>query len=364
MSEGIPWFLPQLGDRERENLIAVVDSNYINDGEWTRRLEAQISDYIGTRYCVAVTSGTTALTLALMGLGVGQGDEVIIPDLTYVATANAARLAGATVKLVDIEPEHFTIDPDAVLSVISQRTRAVIAVDVNGRGCDYVRLERICADHGLKLVCDSAEAFGSKLNDRFLGSYGDAAIYSFSPNKTVTAGQGGAVVTDDEDLYHRLRELKDQGRREGGTGGDDLHPVIGFNFKLTNLHAAVALAQLDRMPDRLEHFLERDAWYQQSLVGTPGLQFPPMSRSGEVRQWTDILCERRTEVIDALEQEKIGARAFWLPIHRQQPYQASDDDFPNATEISSRGLWLASNFMITRKQVEEVGAVIRQVLNG
>jgi perosamine synthetase len=359
MTKGIPWFTPEVGDADRDNLIAVLESGYINDGEWTRRLESRIACTVGVPYCVAVTSGTAALTLALMGLGIGRGDEVIVPDLTYVATANAVKLAGADVRLVDVEPDRFSIDPARILAAMTGKTRAIVAVDVNGRGCDYDRLEALCRDHGLVLVCDSAEALGSKWKGRSLGTYGNAGTFSFSPNKTVTSGQGGAIVTNDEGLYFRLRELKDQGRRDGGTGGDDLHPVLGYNFKLTNLHAAVALAQFDLLARRLAHFGVRDAWYQEILSDIPGIRFPPMSEEGEVRQWADVMCDDREEIVRALTSHNIGCRAFWFPIHRQIPYAAADDGFENSIEISQKGLWLPSNFSLTRAEAERVGQIIR-----
>ena len=185
-----------------------------------------------------------------MALGIEPGDEVIVPDLTFIATANAARLAGAAVVLVDVDPHRLTLSPQAVEAAITPRTRAVVPVDVNGRGADYVALERICRDRGLVMVCDAAEALGSRYDGKPLGSYGDAACFSFSPNKTLTTGQGGMIVTKSASMADRLYELKDQGRRVRGSGGDDLHPVMGFNFKFTDLQAAVGLAQLEAFDAR------------------------------------------------------------------------------------------------------------------
>ena len=161
--------------------------------------------------------------------------------------------------------------PQSVVERITPRTRAVVPVDVNGRGADYRWLEPFCRQHGLALICDAAEAFGSAFDGRPLGSFGDAACFSFSPNKTVTTGQGGMIVTRHEDVYHRLLELKDQGRRQRGTGGDDLHPVMGFNFKFTDLQAAVGLAQLEALDARLAQAQRRDRWYKDALDGAAGL---------------------------------------------------------------------------------------------
>jgi perosamine synthetase len=356
----IPWFQPQLDEREYARVAAVLASNYINDGAVTREFEKRLADRIGVTYCVAVTSGTAAIALALMGLGIGPGDEVIVPDLTFVATANAARLAGATVRLVDVEPERFTLDPEAARGAITPRTAAIVTVDVNGRAADYDTLQTLCRAHDLFLLCDAAEGFGSGYRGEAIGTFGDAACFSFSANKTVTSGQGGLVATNSDTLHDRLRELKDQGRRLGGTGGDDIHPVLGFNFKYTNLQAAIGIAQLEKLDERIAHFHRRDQWYRQYLAACPGIRFPARPNwQGEVLQWTDILCEDRTAVQTALQRQQIDSRAFWLPVHRQLPYQADDGDFPVTVKISAGGLWLPSSFELTEQQVRRVADVIR-----
>jgi perosamine synthetase len=362
----IPWFTPEFdGPVERERLRAVLASNYLNDGPISREFEQRIAELVGVKHCVAVTSGTVAISLALSASGVGPGDEVLVPDLTFVATANAARMIGAEVKLVDVEPRRFAIDVDKAAKAVGPRTRAVVPVDVNGRGADYNALQSLAQEKGLKIICDSAEALGSKYCGRNLGTFGDAACFSFSANKTVSSGQGGMVATNSEEIYSRLRELKDQGRRHGGSGGDDLHPVMGFNFKYTNLQAAVGLAQLERFEERVAHFAKRDAWYRELLADCPGIVVPdPPNWDGEILQWTDILCTDRPRLHRALLAAGIDGRPFWFPLHRQEPYKAGDWDFPVAIDISARGLWLPSAFSLTRSQVEEVARVVRDTMKG
>jgi len=362
-TKAIPWFAPQCSETEAAAVKAVIESNYINDGQVTRALEEKIAKFLGVQHCVAVTNGTTALTLSLMGLDIGSGAEVIVPDLTFIATANAVRLAGAEVKLVDIEPLRFTIDPEQVRAAIGPKTKAVIAVDVNGRGANYEALESICREHHLALICDSAEALGSQYAGRYLGTFGDAGCFSFSANKTISSGQGGMIATNNTELYYRLRELKDQGRRFGGTGGDDLHPVLGFNFKYTNLQAAVALAQFEKLSSRLKHFQARDSWYQNALLNCPGIILPPLSNeSSEIRQWTDILCDERDKIEAEFNKHQIGYRPFWFPLHRQKPYFLADQNFKNAISISNRGLWLPSSFELTYQDVLKVTTLIREVM--
>lgn len=360
----LPWFVPETGREEAELVLKVLRSNYLNDGNMSRLFESKVAKILGVKHCVAVTSGTAALALALMGLGIGPQDEVIVPDLTFIATANAVRLTGATVKLVDIEPERFTINIEKIATAIGPRTKAIVPVDVNGRGPDYQYLEALAKEKGLFLVTDSTEGLGSKWRDRYLGTFGDAGCFSFSPNKTITTGQGGMIATNNTQLYYRLLELKDHGRRVQGTGGNDLHPVLGFNFKFTNLQAAVGLGQLKKLSRRLEKSRQRDNWYREFLKDCSAVKFPGTLKndSGEITQWTDILVENREKLERTLKSHNIGYRCFWHPLHRQKPYLDKDDEYINAINISKNGLWLPSYFNITREQVKYIARVIRDNL--
>jgi perosamine synthetase len=361
----IPWFSPKTVGGELTRLQGVLERNFFNDGPLTQEFQDRIAGIAGTRYAVAVTSGTAAISLALMAAGVGAGDEVIVPDLTFIATANAVRLTGASVKLVDIEPRRFGISISALAAVVGPRTRAVVAVDVNGRGANYEELEAFCNGNCLALICDSAEALGSRYAARALGSFGLAGCFSFSAAKTVSTGQGGMITTNDEQVAARLAALKDQGRPVRGTGGDDAHPTLGFNFKYTDLQAAVGLAQLDALDQRLAKARQRDEWYRAALSGTPGLEFPDYDQQPqEVRQWTDVLLDRKHEVKSALEAASIGCRAFWHPLHTQPPYWTNGQACPNAADVSARGLWLPSHFDLTEEDVGRVADVIRKTLRG
>lgn len=361
--KNIPWFLPKTGAREKQLIFKVIEGNYLNDGNYTRLFEKKVAELIGVKHCVGVTSGTAAIALALMGMGVGAGDEVIVPDLTFIATANAVRLAGAKVKLLDIEPHRFTIDAELIKKNIGVRTKAIVAVDVNGRAASYELLEPLAKKRGLVLICDATEGLGSRYGGRYLGAFGDAGCFSFSANKTVTTGQGGMVATNNTKLYHRLLELKDQGRRFQGTGGNDLHPVMGYNFKLTNLQAAVGIAQLESLSRRLSQARKRDRWYQEELSGCPGIVLPSLrNKDGEVAQWADILADDRKRIQLVLSKCNIGFRPFWYPLHTQRPYLMSSRKFSSASSVSRCGLWLPSSFDLTRKQVENVSYLIRSIL--
>lgn len=363
----IPWFAPRFDNGEAQALAAVIESGYINDGPRCRAFERRMAELLGVEHAVAVTSGTAAITLALFATGFEPGDEAIVPDFTFIATANAVTLAGGAVRFVDIDPSRLVIDVEAVEAAITSRTRAVIAVDVNGRACRYDALEAMCRRRGLILVCDTAEGLGSTFAGRALGTFGDAGCFSFSPNKFVAMGQGGLVTTRDPAIADRLRELKDQGRAMQGTGGDDRHPRIGYNFKLTDLQAAVGLCQLEALDRRLTLARARDDWYRERLSDLPGVRFPATDRAQEVCLWTDVLIDQVEDVAAALAAAGIGCRRFWHPLHSQEAYSRDPaararGRFPHSEQASDRGIWLPSNFQVDEEVVDQVCHTIRAAL--
>jgi perosamine synthetase len=359
MSRTIPWWMPQIGDAEYELVKRVLDSNYLNEGQITERFESEIASLLGVRHVVAVTSGTVAIYLALAGLGVGAGDEVIVPDMTFIATANAVTMTGARPVLVDVDPRSLNMDPAAVARAINERTRAIVPVHVSGRAADMQSILEIAEQHRLMVVEDAAEGFVSKLDGRYLGTFGRAGCLSFSPNKTITTGQGGAILTDDSNLYGRLRELKDQGRPVRGTGGDDIHYSVGYNFKFTNLQAAVGLGQLGYLEGRLQRMREIYRIYVARLSDLPGISLPGFDiGAGETPQWTDAIVEQRDELDRFLASRKIHCRRFWHPLHTQAPYRQSDEYFPNSSRVAPHALWLPSAFTLTD---EDVAAVCEQI---
>lgn len=357
----IPWWQPELGECEARSVLQVLESGFPNDGDVTERFAASIAEIAGRKLGIGVSSGSAAIYCALVACGVGPGDEVVVPDLTFVATANAVRLAGATAVLADVRRKDFTLDPTSVASVLTSRTRAIVPVHVNGRGGSVEEIVSLARARDVAVVEDAAEALGSKLRGRPLGSFGDAAAFSFAPSKIITTGQGGAVVTDEPAIARRIRELKDQGRATRGTGGADEHPVFGFNFKLTNVHAAIGIAQLDRLDERQAHIRVLEDWYAAELDGLePLVRLVGGDRAGgESHGWVDVLVEDRDELAAHLRACGMDPREFWFPLHTQ-PVDADDDArFPNASWISKRGLWLPSALSLTRTDVESVGRGVR-----
>jgi len=359
MSGRIAWWQPELGDSECERVLRVLASNYINDGKITDEFALTIASMTGARFGIAVTSGTAAIYLSLIALGVGHGDEVIVPDMTFIATANAVSMTGATPVLVDVDPDTLNISVSAMEAAITSKTKAVVPVHVSGRGADMEGINRVCNKRRVAVVEDAAEAFRSTHRGRFLGTFGQTGCFSFSPNKIITTGQGGVIVTADETMFECLRALKDQGRPERGTGGADVHDSIGFNFKMTNLQAAVGLGQLEKLETRLERIRKTYSIYRDELARTKGIHiFEFDLAAGELPQWVDALAQRRDELDSFLAENGAGCRRFWFPLHTQKPYLRDDADFPNSTRLGKQAIWLPSAFQMTDDDVRMVCRLI------
>lgn len=356
----LQFWAPQFGEEEKTLLAGVVESGFLNDGPLTSQFERQVADLLGCKHVVATTSGTAAIFLALAGIGVGAGDEVIVPDVTFIATQNAVSLTGAKPVLVDVNPETLNIDPAAAERAITPCTKAIVPVHVSGRAADMNALAAVSNRHGMPIVEDAAEAFLSKYHGQCLGTLGIAGCFSLSPNKTMTTGQGGLIATNDDRLHVRLRELKDQGRPLRGTGGDDAHNSVGYNFKFTDMQAAVGLAQLRDVPRRIARMRSIHRGYRDGLRGVEGIGVIPFRiDEGELPQWTDVLSNHRDELYDYLVARGMHGRRFWHPIHTQPPYRAPAEQFPNSSRQIPRAMWLPSAFNLTDDDVAAVCAQIR-----
>jgi perosamine synthetase len=360
-SHRISWWEPDLDAAEEEHVIEVLRSKYLNDGDVTSEFERHIAAIVGARNAVATTSGTTAIFLALAASGIGHGDEVIVPDVTFIATANAVTLTGATPVLVDVDPGTLMLDPVALERAITPRTKAVVPVHVSGRAAAIERIMEIANPQGIAVVEDAAEAFCSRHHGRCLGTFGVAGCFSFSPNKTITTGQGGLVVTADDALAVRLRELKDQGRPVRGTGGNDVHAVIGYNFKLTNLQAAVGLGQLAKLAARMVRLRDIYRWYVAGLADVPQIRLLEFDVDhGESPQWIDALADDRDGLVAHLLRHDMHCRPFWFPLHTQQPYRRAGRDFPNSSRLMPNAVWLPSAFQLGERDVRLVCDEIRR----
>jgi perosamine synthetase len=362
MQKKIAWWTPEVGSKEEHRLVAkVLSDNYPNQGPVTRELEAQIAELLKVKYVSMTTSGTAALFLALRAAGVRPGDEVIVPDIAFIAAGNAVDLCGAKVVLVDVDPKTLTLSPSAFKKAITKKTKAVIPVHISGRGASMRSIKSIARKAGAAVVEDAAEAFMSKHEGTYLGTIGDVGCFSLAGNKTITSGQGGFVVTNNKQIYEQIKFLKNQGVTGVPTGGDDTHPVVGYNFKYTDLQAALALGQLSRLQKRLSRMKHTHELYKKGLRGISGLYvFPFDTDKGEVPQWTDVLVERRDELEEYLRQKNIECRKFWFPMHKHVPYKQPEGRFPISTKLNPKALWLPSAFTLTDKEVRYVVAEIKK----
>lgn len=341
---------PAFGHEEEEAVASAVASGWVTEHRLTREFEARFAAYVGSRFCQATNNGTVAIALALMSLEIGPGDEVLVPDLTFVATANAVKLAGATPVLVDIRRDNNGIDPDAAAQAITPRTAALLPVHFNGRSADMVALRALAKRKSLAVVEDAAQALGSRLDGRHLGTSGEVGCFSFATTKLITTAQGGMLVSDREDLYLKIVRLKDQGRLERSW---NYHPALGFNFKFTDLQAALGLAQMDRLEERLAHKRRMYGRYRERLQHVPGLTMGNFGDTGEVPWFIDVYCDHRDELAASLREAGIETREFYRPLHREESCRCSGE-FPIADDVSARGLWLPSSPGLTNAQIDDV----------
>ncbi|MEK6943357.1 MAG: DegT/DnrJ/EryC1/StrS family aminotransferase [Nanoarchaeota archaeon] len=363
MPNPIKWWVPEIGKEEHKYIKEVLDSSFPNEGPMSARFEQEICKLVNCKHAVVVTSCTAAIYVSLKALGVGHGDEVIVPDITFIATANAVEMTGAKPVLVDVNKEDLNISAKSFRDAISKKTKAVVPVHVTGRAAPMEEIIEIAKKNNVHVVEDAAEALMSKHNNKYLGTFGATGCFSFSAHKTITMGQGGVIVTNDDALHKRLIEIKDHGRPVRGTGGDDMHNSIGYNFKFTDLQAAVGLGQLHYLDKRVKRQAKINEIYRKGLEGVKGIKlFDFDIKNGEVPQWTDAIVEKRDDLDSYLLSKKIICRRFWHPIHTQKPYRLPDDKFPNSTSLSKKALWLPSAFTLSDEDINEVCSHIRKFL--
>ena len=351
-----PQIEPLLGSEEREEVLTVLNSGFITEGKKTREFETEVARFLGAQYAIAVNNATVGLAIALMALGIGPTDEVLVPDFTFIATANAVALIGATPVFVDVDPRTFVIDLEDACRRVTKQSRAIVPVHLNGRSPDMGSLESFAAEHGLRSVEDAAQALGSRHAGRYLGTLGDAGVYSFGTTKIITTGQGGIIVTQSTKIYEACVRLKDHGRPSRSS---EVHETFGFNSKFTDLQAALGLAQLRKLPNRIEQKRKLYQWYRDELASLPGIEFPPIDLSETVPWFVDILCADRAALELHLKSAGIGTRRFYLPQH-SQPCFMSSGSYPNTESISRAGLWLPSSARLTG---DDVGIICTSIRN-
>jgi perosamine synthetase len=363
----LPVAEPALAGREREYVLECLESTWVSsNGPFNERFERAFAEYCGVDHAVSCANGTVALHLALLGLGLGPGDEVICPTLTYVATANCITYCGATPVFVDAEPNTWNMDPREVERAVTAETRAIVAVHLYGHPVDMDAIRAIARTHGLAVIEDAAEAVGATYRGEPAGSLGDVATFSFYGNKILTTGEGGMVVTNDAALARRIRQLHGQGQ--------DFErrywfPIVGFNYRMTNIEAAIGLAQLERAAWHVERRRENAAAYRTRLAPSERLDFSPEASWAESSYWMSSVLiraasqDQRDEVMARLADQGIETRPLFYPMHVLPPYSdVARDTFPVADALAACGMNLPSGAALTDEDIERVCSALERAV--
>lgn len=344
----LPVMEPFLGGNELKYVTDCITSNWISSqGSYVKNFEQEFARRFEVPHALTTSNGTTALHLALLGLGIGPGDEVLVPDATFAATANAVVHCGAEPVFVDVTPEGWTMDPGLLEAAITPRTRALIPVHLYGRACDMDPIMATARRHGLAVVEDCAEALGARYKGRPVGGIGDVGCFSFFSNKIITTGEGGMVVASDPGLCDRMRVLRDHGMAPGRRY---VHEVVGYNYRMTNIQAALGLAQLEQLDGFLGLRRDMAGRYEARLAGAPGIV---LRRSED---WAEDVCWLFTVLLDGMDAagrdavmarlkvEGIETRPFFPALHDQPVFRTGGGGFPVSSSLAATGLSLPSSY--------------------
>ncbi|HEX8250958.1 MAG TPA: DegT/DnrJ/EryC1/StrS family aminotransferase [Pyrinomonadaceae bacterium] len=362
----IPVAAPSLIGNEKEYVNDCMESGWISSaGKYIELFEARFAEFCGVRHAVACCNGTIALHLALVALGVRQGDEVIVPTLTFVATANAVTYCGATPVFVDSEAETWNLDPARVEAAITPRTKGIIAVHLYGHPAKMDELKEIARRHNLFLLEDAAEAHGASYKGQTIGSIGNAAAFSFYANKIITTGEGGMVVTDDDALAERARILRGQGM---DSKRRYWFPVIGYNYRMMNLPAAIGLAQLEKIDEQLAARKRIAALYREKLQDVGGLTWQNENAWARHVYWMfNVVLEpgvwaTRDDVMEMLSRRGIETRPVFYPMHSLPPYidSARAEKFPVAESLARNGISLPTWAGLKSEDIDYICNALRQ----
>jgi perosamine synthetase len=365
----VPLTQPVLNGNELEYVTDCIRTGWISSqGKYVGQFEELFRQYVGSPHALVVSNGTVALHLALVTLGIGPGDEVIVPNLTFAAPVNAVLYVGATPVLVDIDQYSMTINMDAAEQAVTGRTRAIIPVHLYGHPADMGRVMSLAQQHDLVVIEDCAEAIGSMYQGGHVGKRGHAAIFSFYGNKTITTGEGGMLLFNDTAMFERARMLRDHGMSKERRYW---HDQVGFNYRMTNIQAAIGVAQMERIGE----FVERKRWnaeqYRLRLEGVAGLQL--VGEVGDVvnSYWfytivlPPSLAAKRDEIIGMMLKSGVEVRPVFYPMHRMPPYAPfvkAGQTYPVSDAIADAGISLPSGVNMNEADIEKVCLVLTSVL--
>jgi perosamine synthetase len=363
----IPVSAPMLNGNEKAYVIDCLDSSWISSaGEYVEKFESSFADFCGARHAISCCNGTVALHMALVALGIGPGDEVIVPTLTFVATANAVSYCGAKPVFVDAESDTWTMNPALIEEKITARTRGIIVVHLYGHPCDLDPIFSVARRHGLFVVEDAAEAHGAEYKNKRVGALADVGAFSFYGNKTITTGEGGMVTTNDAGLATKMRLLRGQGmdpqRRYW-------HTVIGYNYRMTNLAAAVGLGQLEKVEWHIERRTSVARHYQSLLRKIPGVSWQSDQAWAKRICWMfsitlDETSLTRDDVMAQLQELGVETRPVFYPMHVLPDYREGSDksSYPVADRIARLGISLPTWAGLTDQDQQYVVNCLARVL--
>jgi perosamine synthetase len=367
--ESVPLSGPYLGEREEELVLEVLRSGRLSLGPTIDHFEQLVADRVGAPYAAAVSSGTTGLHLLCISAGIGPGDEVITSPYSFAASANCFMYEGGIPVFADIDPRTLNLKPAAVEAAVTERTKAIVGVDIYGFPGELDELRAIADRHGLALIDDACEALGARYRGAPIGSHGTSSVFAFYPNKQITTGEGGMVITHSEEEWHLVRSLRNQGRPE--PGGWLEHVRLGFNYRLSDIAAALGIGQVERLDEILVHREEAARRYQDLLSGLDGLELPCEDDEDHQRSWFVYVVlfpdsATRERAIIAFEREAIGYNRYLPSIHLQ-PYMRERFGFgeglcPVAEDVSSRSLALPFFTGIEPSAQERVAEVLSSAL--
>ena len=365
MNDFIPISQPSITQREIDYVTDAVKSGWVSSlGKYVDIFEEKFAQYTGTKYALTTCNGTAALHLALVANGIGPGDEVIIPDLTFVATANAVTYTGATVVCADVEEESLCLDPAKIESAITDKTRAVIPVHIYGHPANMVEIGKIAQRRGLVVIEDAAESHGAEMLGKKVGSLGHCGVFSFYGNKIMTSGEGGMITTDDEALYQHLRMLRDHAM---SSEKRYWHETIGFNYRMTNLQAALGVAQLERIDELLDRKRQIFFAYRDLLSGNGMLRVNQEAAWAKNVYW--MVClevegfgeNQRDVLMKQLKNKGIDSRPYFYPVSDLPMYEKAHT--PVAHEIYGRGINLPSFVDIDDRAIEYICETVTKLVN-
>lgn len=363
MEEFINQIEPLYG---REEIAAV--EKYLQSGGWltefkkTREFEKRFARFVKTKYCSMLPNGTLSLFVALKSLGIEQGDEVLVPDLTMAATPNAVLLTGAKVVFCDIEEQSLCLDVEKAARAINKKTKAVLHVSLNGRAGELQKLKQLCQKKKIHLIEDAAQSSGSFYRRKHLGTFGVIGSFSFSMPKIITMGQGGCLITDDSNLFNKIKLIRDFGRPRSGK---DFYQTVGWNFKFSDLQAVFGLEQFKKLKKRMRKKKEIFSTYQRLLSGVEEVKFIETNLKETTPWFCDILVTNPKKLMNYLEKQGIGSRLIYPALHGQPAYKnnplvRSPGDYPISQKIAEKGLWLPSSLCLTKSQIKYICQKIKR----